>query len=92
MSDIDKKLDEILGALVNQVEWCVNPAAGAVSVNREKEQAAQSTSKAQLRTLIEQQKLEARIDEVEKAVSNFRWGQGTDDLTDRLAELKQKGK
>jgi hypothetical protein len=42
--------------------------------------------------LIEQQKLEARIDEVEKAVSNFRWGQGTDDLTDRLAELKQKGK
>jgi len=49
-------------------------------------------AKAQLRTLIEQQKLEARIDEVEKAVSNFRWGQGTDDLTDRLAELKQKGK
>jgi hypothetical protein len=45
MNDIDKKLDEILGALVNQVEWCVNPAAGAVSVNREKEQAAQSTSK-----------------------------------------------
>ena len=53
---------------------------------------AYEITKPSLEALIEQQKLEARIDEVEKAVSNFRWGQGTDDLTDRLAELKQKGK
>ena len=39
-------------------------------------------------TLIEDEVTKARIDEVEKAVSNFRWGVGTDGLTDRLAELQ----
>jgi hypothetical protein len=52
--DIDKKLDEILNSLVNQVEWCVNPAAGAISVNREKEQTAQYQAKQAIKQLFQE--------------------------------------
>ena len=52
MDNIDKRLDEILNSLVNQVEWCVNPSAGAISVNREKEQTAQKQAKQAIKQLV----------------------------------------
>ena len=62
MDNIDKRLDEILNSLVNQVEWCVNPSAGAISVNREKEQTAQKQAKQAIKQLM--------IDEFEKMIPN----------------------
>ena len=56
---LDEKIDEILNSLVNQVEWCVNPAAGAISVNREKEQIAQDLAKQAIKQLIEEQVTES---------------------------------
>lgn len=38
--------------------------------------------------LIANQVREARIDELELAVKNFKWGDGTDYLTDRIEALK----
>ena len=56
---LDEKLDEILSTLVNEVEWCVNPAAGAIELNREKEQAAQKTAKQAIKQLIEEVQTES---------------------------------
>lgn len=41
-----------------------------------------------IKALIANQVREARIDELELAVKNFKWGDGTDYLTDRIEALK----
>lgn len=64
--DYNQRLDKILNSLVNEVEWCVNPSAGAVSVNREKEQTAQSQAKQAIIKLIEDEVREAVWKEKER--------------------------
>ena len=41
-----------------------------------------------LNNLIAHKINEARIDELEKLKSSFKWGNGTDDIDERLAQLK----
>lgn len=51
------------------------------------EEAHDKATKA-IKALIANQVREARIDELELAVKNFKWGDGTDYLTDRIEALK----
>ncbi len=39
---------------------------------------------------IQQELLKARISELELQVNSFKWGAGTDKLTDRIADLQAK--
>ena len=70
MTQLDKRLDEILNSLVNQVEWCVNPSAGAISVNREKEQTAQKQAKQAIKQLM--------ADEFEKMIGDIEYRETSD--------------
>jgi hypothetical protein len=38
---------------------------------------------------IEARITDARVDELERMVETFEWGNGTDNLTDRIKELKE---
>jgi len=42
------------------------------------------------REAIQQELLKARISELELQVNSFKWGAGTDKLTDRIADLQAK--
>lgn len=45
---------------------------------------------AEIKKAIQQELLKARISELELQVNSFKWGAGTDKLTDRIADLQAK--
>ena len=65
------EVTKILDELVNKVEWCVNPVAGAVAVDREKEQIAQAKATQALLSLHESEVRKARIDDLERLQESF---------------------
>ena len=75
-------IEEILSELVNQVEWCMNPVAGAVAVDREKEQIAQAKAHQSITTYLQQ--------EIYKAMRIAFFGELVEYKKDRIATIRER--
>ena len=79
---ISDELDEILKEVYDN-------GADSVLVSWKSNSGTKNAKQAIL-NLIDTKVNEARIDELENLKNNFKWGNGTDDIDDRLATLKAK--